>query len=325
MRVEAKEYKDAHSTVNAGSKYRKRKTLRMLDARTRLDIVKMASSKQKSGQEIADLFDIKVQAVRDLVKDAKKKRVYFINKRARELDHVAATAAIVTAIQEKITCDESIWSARVIKERVQEKTGLHVSAKDVIRVMKGKLNFRYRKVKRVSGVGNSDHNKVLRSLYAQKMLQIYNQGMHVISIDESWVPCSDFRRACWNRRGINNSHADKVLGQKLNMITAVSSEGYVWMALTQCNTNEDVFQMFMAYLSRCLTKKFGNGWREQIVCVMDGASYHRSAATRRCVSHLRMQVVLSAPYSYSAASAELWFSLFKRGDFNQGDVKTGRK
>ena len=49
---------------------------------------------------------------------------------------------------------------------------------------------------------------------------------------------------------------------------------------------------------------------------MDGASYHRSDETRRCIEHLRIKVVLSAPYSYASAPAELWFAALKTGDFN---------
>ena len=67
------------------------------------------------------------------------------------------------------------------------------------------------------------------------------------------------------------------------------------------------------------------GWREKIVIVMDGASYHRSIETRKCISHLSMKVVLSAPYSYASAPAELWFSQFKKGSFNDMNIKTGKR
>ena len=112
---------------------------------------------------------------------------------------------------------------------------------------------------------------------------------------------------------------------RVNMIVAVSSEGHVWLSLTQCNTDENVMMMFLSRLCQAFTHKFTNTWREDIVLLMDGASYHRSAATRACISHLGMQVVLSAPYSYAAAPAETWFAHFKRGDFNQRDIKTTKK
>ena len=71
--------------------------------------------------------------------------------------------------------------------------------------------------------------------------------------------------------------------------------------------------MFLSHLAQAFTKKFGSSWREKMIVVMDGASYHRSIATRKCISHLGMKVVLSGPYSYAAAPVETWFAHFKRG------------
>ena len=34
--------------------------------------------------------------------------------------------------------------------------------------------------------------------------------------------------------------ADRVMGHRVNMIAAISSEGEVWLSLTQCNTDENV-------------------------------------------------------------------------------------
>ena len=109
------------------------------------------------------------------------------------------------------------------------------------------------------------------------------------------------------------------------MITAISSEGETWLALTQCNTNQDVMQMFLSRLAQVLTQEYGAVWRDNFIIVMDGASYHRSAETRKCIRHLSMNVVLSAPYSYASAPAELWFAHFKRGSFNPSGIKTGKR
>ena len=191
--------------------------------------------------------------------------------------------------------------------------------------MKALYCLSYRRIKRVAFVGNSERNKVLRSLYAQKMLQVYRQGRHVVNIDETWLSESDFRRRSWSTRGQVFSMPEATLGHRVNMIAAVSSEGFVWLALTQCNTDETVMQMFLSRLASVFTSQFGSSWRERIVVLLDGASYHRSEETRLCIKHLRMQVVLSAPYSYAAAPAELWFAHFKRGDFNPTGAKTGKK
>ena len=168
----------------------------------------------------------------------------------------------------------------------------------VTRILKTQFRLSYRRIKRVPLQGNSERCLVLRHLYAKCMLQIYDEGKHVINIDESWIPQTDFRRRCWWTRRQNNSMADKGLGHKVNMIVAVSSEGKVWLALTQCNTDENVMQLFLSRLATCLTSTYGVIWREKVVVVLDGASYHRSSETRNCLQHLGMKVALSAPYSY---------------------------
>ena len=83
--------------------------------------------------------------------------------------------------------------------------------------------------------------------------------------------------------------------------------------------------MFLSHLSKALTKQYGAGYRERVVIIMDGAAYHRSEETRQCIRHLNMKVILSAPYSYASAPAELWFAHFKKGSFNQSDIKTGKR
>ena len=109
---------------------------------------------------------------------------------------------------------------------------MQVPIRTVAKILKTKFRLSYRKVKRVSTQGNSERCLVLRHLYAREMLKIYSEGKHIINIDESWIPHTDFRRQRWGTRKENNSMADKVLGYKVNMIVAVSSEGRVWLALT---------------------------------------------------------------------------------------------
>lgn len=120
------------------------------------------------------------------------------------------------------------------------RTGAKVSLKAVSNILRKKFKFSYRRIKRVAHAGNSEKNKVLRHLYARKMLQIYSEGTHVVNIDESWVSVSDFRRHCWNRSAAINSLAEQSMGHKVNLICAVSSEGPVWLAQTQCNTDENI-------------------------------------------------------------------------------------
>ena len=64
---------------------RKRRVLKQLSSDERLHIAKHAASKWRTCIEIAELFNVKVQVVYDLVKDSKKKQRYFIKKKEVEL------------------------------------------------------------------------------------------------------------------------------------------------------------------------------------------------------------------------------------------------
>ena len=72
------------------------------------------------------------------------------------------------------------------------------------------------------------------------MLSIYSDGRHVVNIDETWIPATDYRKRCWSRKGTVTSMPERTLGSRVNMIAAVSSKGHVWLSLTQCNTDESV-------------------------------------------------------------------------------------
>ena len=81
------------------------------------------------------------------------------------------------------------------------------------------------------------------------MLKLYKTRTHIVNLDESWLPEADFRRRNWDARGEHHSVPAKPMGRKVNMIVAVSSEGYVWLSLTQVNTDEDVMQLYLSKLA----------------------------------------------------------------------------
>ena len=123
----------------------------------------------------------------------------------------------------------------------------------MLSILRKQFSLSYRKIKRVPFQGNSERSKVLRSLYEQKMLEVYKSGQRVVNIDESWIPVADFHHRRWKRRGMGNSCLEKALSQKVNIITAISSDGEVWVALTTCNTDSQVLMLFMTRLASVLT------------------------------------------------------------------------
>ncbi len=67
-----------------------------------MQIVKLVVSRARTSVEIADMFNIKVQVVYDLTKDAKKRQIYFIKKKEAELRWSRQHAAIVRVVSNAI-------------------------------------------------------------------------------------------------------------------------------------------------------------------------------------------------------------------------------
>ena len=234
---------------NTASLKRKRRSLSKISAKTRIEIVKMAASKTRTHREIGELFNVRTSAVSTLASTFKRSKSTIAKRRVKELKRSHDLAAIVSVVNGLVNDRCSIWSAKQVQNLVKEHTGLEVSTQKVLHVLKNQCRLSYRKIKRVPFQGNSERSKVLRCLYAQKMFEIYSSDQRVINVDESWIPSADFRQRRWKRRGMLNTAPDKVLSQKINIITAISSEGEVWISLTTCNTDSDVLMLFMTRLA----------------------------------------------------------------------------
>ena len=70
---------------------------------------------------------------------------------------------------------------------------------------------------------------------------------------------------------MRNSAQDKALSQKINIITAISTEGEVWISLTTCNTDTNVLMLFMSKLASELTKQ-ARDWRNSTIFLLDGVN-----------------------------------------------------
>ena len=132
----------------------------------------------------------------------------------------------------------------------------------------------------------------MRCLFAQKFFEILENGKRVINIDETWLPSTDFRSRQWKKKGVINTLPDRPIGSRTNLIAAISSDGEVYAAICQANTDTDVMMMFMSRLALVLTSETSN-WRNNTVFFMDGASYHKSS--RIIFKHLGMNVMITAP------------------------------
>ena len=79
-----------------------------------MKVVKLAASKKHTCEEIASRFNIKVQAVYDLSKDARKRKVYFIKKKEKELRRAKNEAGVIQTIRAAVVNQKRIWNAKQI-------------------------------------------------------------------------------------------------------------------------------------------------------------------------------------------------------------------
>ena len=66
-------------------------------------------------------------------------------------------------------------------------------------------------------------------------------------------------------------------------------------------------------------------WREDTIILLDGARYHTGEEIREYIHKMRLQIIWSAPYSYSAAPIELLFGGLKFGKLNPDRLATGKR
>ena len=79
------------------------------------------------------------------------------------------------------------------------------------------------------------------------------------------------------------------------MIAALDTLGNVYFALSQSNSNNELFGIFMKQLVLKLNKERPK-WRKNTICLLDGAGYHRSAETQELFRYLEIPVAMLGPY-----------------------------
>jgi len=98
--------------------------------------------------------------------------------------------------------------------------------------MHNQLGMKYKRVKPISHSANDEKNLVLRQQFAMKFLNIDLSQKVVLSIDESWVGQTDFRRMKWTFPGCTNSVAQKQMAPRLSLIAALDTNGSLFFALS---------------------------------------------------------------------------------------------
>ena len=103
----------------------------------------------------------------------KRSKSTIVKCRVKELIRSRNQEAIIFVVRRMIKEKQSIWSMKLIQGLVKEESNCVVPVYMIRSVLKTQFNFSYKKIRRIPFTGNLERNKVLRSLYAQKMLEVY--------------------------------------------------------------------------------------------------------------------------------------------------------
>ena len=125
-------------------------------------------------------------------------------------------------------------------------SGITVTDALVKKVLKERLDMRYRPIKGVSNTANTHKNMILRQQFAYRMLELLQQGKRILNIDETWLNDTNFARRKWRRRGTSNSMRMKQVLPRLSVIAAVDTEGSVYVSLTQVNTDTPIMKIYLS-------------------------------------------------------------------------------
>ena len=141
----------------------------------------------------------------------------------------------------------------------------------------------YRKIKLVPYQGNSDRCLILRQQYGKFMLEKMSNHPRIINIDETWLNQSDYRRMKWRARNSTNSIPLRGITPRISMLAAIDTDGRVYFALTQVNTDANVFVLFLKGLFEKLSQE-NRQWKSNTVILFDGARYHVSECVKDFLS-----------------------------------------
>ena len=156
------------------------------------------------------------------------------------------------------------------------------------------------------------------------MLPLLESGRRIINVDESWLNGTNFVRKIWRPTDQSATYTDKQVNPRISVLAALDTEGRIWFALTQANTDADVMTTFLRTLARQLDQETP-GWQENSTILLDNATWHTNSVMMKRLGRMALPIIYSGPYSYSTAPIELVFGALKLGDLNPSRLPTGKK
>ena len=91
-------------------------------------------------------------------------------------------------------------------------------------------------------------------MFGKRMIDYLKKGKRVINIDESWINEKDFRRKNWRKRYVSNTVGTSAVHPRITFMVAIDSDGSVFFALSQVNTDTDSKRLLLHELCQALDR-----------------------------------------------------------------------
>ena len=170
-------------------------------------------------------------------------------------------------------------------DKVENGQDLKVSRTLTREVMRKEMKMGFRKTNVVPIQSNLPRCLVLRQQFALRMIPLLESGRRIINVDESWLNSTRFIRRSWIPTDAPGTYSDKQVQPRISLIVALDTDGRIWCALTQANTDSDVMTMFLRYLVRELDRE-SPGWQENSTILLDNAAWHTNAVMKQRLARM---------------------------------------
>lgn len=203
---------------------------------------------------------------------SKKDEEFVAKHRQREEKRRLKYRAVLERSISRLTSKEGLLNSRQVQQSVLEDHGIDVTRQYVSSVLRNDIGARYKPVKKVPFLGNSNRCLQLRKHYAKFIIGQLAAGVRYLNVDATWINETNFTRRAWRLRGAVNSMTERKVSPRISMQLAICTSGKLYCSLYQVNTDSNMFCLFMSRLASTLTSE-DKHWRDNTVLLIDGAKY----------------------------------------------------
>ena len=122
------------------------------------------------------------------------------------------------------------------------------------------------------------------------IMESARKHMRVINVDESWLNQTRFLRRTWVPSQAPSTFRDKQVHPRISLILALDTDGRIYFALTQANTDANIMTLFLRSLVHRLNVK-SPGWEESTVILLDNAAWHSSNVMKERLAMMRLPII----------------------------------